>query len=348
MFPSATKPFIDQPVARFLLRCNISNAAHQKNLTVIAWDGYPNWPNSMEGLEDLVRIDAPALDAREVLGQFNRDFTETFPDHGRRARHTERRRRRRAARGRPVRGRAGKRRRARDSFQIHLFARSSRRLGHWRCSARGTSRNSTRFSSTRARPEFVACEIRVVPRPRRRAANGAPTSHSNRVPTTVSLICGRLAAPDGRTRLIVVAPAAAKPIRRGPAPAAAADALESAEPLSRGPPLDGPIRFLWTLDADGRFGETDAALPARVGPNAPRPGESLESLRRRLSFDAWEGLAAAIAARRTFSGLRLEWPEPSFARKRIVLMSGFRGSTASEYFWVFAVSGCLPAREFCR
>jgi PAS domain S-box-containing protein len=169
---------------------------------------------------------------------------------------------------------------------------------------------------------------------------------SGRLPTTVGLLCGRLAAPEGRTHLVAVAPAA-EPSRREPAPQAAT-AADSAEPLEGAPPLDGPIRFLWILDTDGRFGATDPALVARLGPNAPRTGELLDSLRKRLSIDPSEALAKAIAARRTFSGLRLEWPEPNFARKRVVLMSGtprFDGErrfTGFRGFGVFTGQGVLP------
>lgn len=96
---------------------------------------------------------------------------------------------------------------------------------------------------------------------------------------------------------------------------------EPEAPAFTPPPLDGPIRFLWTLDAENRFGDPDPALAARLGPQAPRAGESL------TDFCARIGAAVApwgerVAAARTFSALRLEWPEADGRRARIVKLSG--------------------------
>ena len=80
-------------------------------------------------------------------------------------------------------------------------------------------------------------------------------------------------------------------------------------------------RFLWTLDGEGRFGVSHPALVAAVGANAPRRGESVEAFVRRAELDGGEALARALGERRTFSGLRVEWPLPEPGRRRRVALS---------------------------
>ena len=80
-------------------------------------------------------------------------------------------------------------------------------------------------------------------------------------------------------------------------------------------------RFLWTLDGEGRFGVSHPALVAAVGANAPRRGEPVEAFIRRAELDGGEALARALGERRTFSGLRVEWPLPEPGRRRRVALS---------------------------
>jgi PAS domain S-box-containing protein len=96
-----------------------------------------------------------------------------------------------------------------------------------------------------------------------------------------------------------------------------------AAPVPAPPPpvvLDPPARFVWRLDAAGRFSAPDAALAERAGPFAPRAGETLEALSERLGLDAaWR---ERVAARESFSQLALLWPEPPGEHGRVVSLSG--------------------------
>ena len=130
-----------------------------------------------------------------------------------------------------------------------------------------------------------------------------------RLPANLGLAVGRL-----RNGHIALAPPA--DLARGPSLP-----LPPEMPVFVSPPLDGPVRFLWTLDADGRFGEPDSALAARLGPQAPRHGELLSDFGARIGAAAapW---VKAVAAAKTFAALRLEWPEADGYRARVVTLSG--------------------------
>jgi len=150
---------------------------------------------------------------------------------------------------------------------------------------------------------------------------GAPRLESLRFyshgsPLALSLLSARVASPGGAVWLVMAAPFAAAVAESKPE-----DAGEPAPPAGFSPPpLDGPVRFLWSLDAAGRFVAPDPALARRLGPNAPEPEETLAALSARLGLgSAW---IEAVAARATFSGLRLAWREPGDARARMIKLSG--------------------------
>jgi PAS domain S-box-containing protein len=131
-----------------------------------------------------------------------------------------------------------------------------------------------------------------------------------RKPVSLSWLCARLNR-DGVTFFVAAdlsAPAEEAPAQP-PAPAAALPEAAS----------ESALRFVWRLDGDGRFGVPDAALVAALGGEAPREGESLAQFSARLGLDsAW---GERIAARKTFSRLRVVWPEAS-GQGRVVLISG--------------------------
>src|SRR6185437_4442548 len=97
-----------------------------------------------------------------------------------------------------------------------------------------------------------------------------------------------------------------------------AQALDSTPPDPGGTPRPNS-RFLWTLDEEGRFGAGEPALAAALAANAPRPGESVEALIRRVGLDGDE-LTLALGRGRTFSGVTLAWPLPD-GRRRLVTLS---------------------------
>ena len=108
--------------------------------------------------------------------------------------------------------------------------------------------------------------------------------------------------------------------RKGPEAEASRTADDSAF-RALGEALTPNSRFLWTLDGEGRFGVSHPALVAAVGANAPRRGELVEAFVRRAELDGGEALARALGERRTFSGLRVEWPLPEPGRRRRVALS---------------------------
>jgi PAS domain S-box-containing protein len=163
-------------------------------------------------------------------------------------------------------------------------------------------------------------------------------------PVSLGLFAGRVQGRSGEPWLVLAASAPAHCVVAEPPSALAPPEPEpSPEPQFVPPPLDGPVRFLWSLDAEGRFRNADPALIRRLGANAPNPGETLAALVARAGLDAsW---IEAVSARRTFSGLRLEWPESWAARARVAKLSGApqwdraRAYTGFQGFGVFTGEG---------
>jgi PAS domain S-box-containing protein len=161
------------------------------------------------------------------------------------------------------------------------------------------------------------------------AIGGAPRLEqlrffAGRSPILLGLLCARVAGPNGSSFLVAAAPrnAPVEAPQPGSEQQAHSLAQSPASPSFVAPALDGPVRFLWSLDAEGRFGAADPALSARLGRHAPQAGESPEALYARLGIDPESDFAEALAARRTFSAVRLDWPESGLAQARVALMSG--------------------------
>jgi PAS domain S-box-containing protein len=181
-------------------------------------------------------------------------------------------------------------------------------------------------------------------------ANGAPPRveslrfYAGRLSLPVGLMCGRIASPQGRDFLVVATP-------RDPGEAELS-ASAAAEPVAderlRGD-VASPRRFLWSLDAENRFGPADRALEETVGAHAPRAGETLSAFGARVGLDPTGDLAEAIAARRTFSALRLGWPEPNRAYARMALISGAPVFDAERRFVGFRGFGLFTGETiFCE
>ena len=161
---------------------------------------------------------------------------------------------------------------------------------------------------------------------------GAPRLESlrffvGRLPIPVGWLCARIAGPDGAPLLVAAAPVRASDslaaqTAETPEPETSATVSPIVDDPFTPPPIDGPVRFLWATDDEGKFDPPDAAVAARLGPHAPRTGETAEALRARIGFDSAEFWASALAAHLTFSGLRLAWPEPGHGRARVALVSG--------------------------
>ena len=136
----------------------------------------------------------------------------------------------------------------------------------------------------------------------------------------MGFLCARIAATDWQDFLVLATPQAAGEAELEPT----ATVSEAAAPVTPEEPSSAPAprRFLWSLDAEGRFLSPDAALKQTVGANAPNAGETLDAFVARVGLDPDGALAAAFAAQKTFSALRLAWPEAEQPTARIALLSG--------------------------
>ena len=130
-----------------------------------------------------------------------------------------------------------------------------------------------------------------------------------RKPVSVYWLCARLRR-DGESFFVAADPSALGDEAPGANPPEAATA-----------DLTTPsARFLWRLDAEGRFGAADATLAARLGAHAPREGETLGALSARAGLGPeW---TQAVTALKTFTGLRLNWPEPGRENAQAARLSG--------------------------
>jgi PAS domain S-box-containing protein len=127
-------------------------------------------------------------------------------------------------------------------------------------------------------------------------------------------------------------------------PETAAEPEPEAEPqpeLSSGfrfEPPRSPVRFVFQMDADGRFTFVSPDFAEVVGPaSAIAVGESWGEMAARLGLDPTGAVAGLIARRDTWSGVTLDWPAedgthfvavdlaalPAFSRDR--LFEGYRG-----------------------
>ncbi len=103
-------------------------------------------------------------------------------------------------------------------------------------------------------------------------------------------------------------------------------------------PPSGPVRFVFQMDADGRFTFVSPEFAEVVGPEAAiAVGERWSDMAARLGLDPTGAVARLIARRDTWSGVSLDWPVagsdvriavdlaalPAFSRDR--LFEGYRG-----------------------
>ncbi len=141
---------------------------------------------------------------------------------------------------------------------------------------------------------------------------------ADRQPVTMSALCVRLGERADEAQFVLVALESAGLVARPII--APTRKVESPRPSTAAPGT--AVRFLWSLDRDGRFGPSDAALDARLGANAPRLAETLDSLRARVGVDAANLWSQALAVGKTFTGLRIEWPMPGKGLAHVAFISG--------------------------
>ncbi len=159
-----------------------------------------------------------------------------------------------------------------------------------------------------------------------------------RSPQTVTLLCRKLSSPDAPD-LLVLAALGVRPAL-APAPQARSDAPEATIPeppltpaaaesgrddacAPRERPIGRPAarapRFLWKTDAAGRFIDVTHVLADVVGAErADILGRTVEEVVAAFGLDP--AFAAAIATRKSWSGLEVGWPlDDSFTRAPVTL-----------------------------
>jgi PAS domain S-box-containing protein len=141
-----------------------------------------------------------------------------------------------------------------------------------------------------------------------------------RRPAGVNARCIRIGAPGGAAWLLVSIPALG--LAGAEPPAADREPSRREDPAPHDPSgrPQPNSRFLWDLDEEGRFGVGHPTLAGAVGTNAPRSGESVEALIRRVGLDGDE-LMRALGEGRTFSGVTVAWPLSNVRRRRLVTLS---------------------------
>ncbi len=136
-----------------------------------------------------------------------------------------------------------------------------------------------------------------------------------RVPVAISWLCARVLDEHGEAMFIAAAPSRAVEAEgRAPSPDPWGEATVA--------PPESRLRFLWSLDGEGRFAAPDPALVERLGADSPREGETTVALAARVGLEPHAAWSESIEARKTFSALQVVWPMAGAARGRVALISG--------------------------
>jgi PAS domain S-box-containing protein len=116
------------------------------------------------------------------------------------------------------------------------------------------------------------------------------------------------------------------------------DSADMAPQAFRFDPMARPVRFVWKLDADGRFAEVSLEFAQAVGPHSGDiVGQSFGDLARLFKLDPDREILGLLERRDTWSGRTIKWPVegtelvvpvdlaalPTYSRNRE--FDGFRG-----------------------
>ena len=75
-----------------------------------------------------------------------------------------------------------------------------------------------------------------------------------------------------------------------------------------GPDRRHPLRFVWEMDADGRFSIVSEEFTALIGAHAALLGRRWADIAAELNLDPQDQVANAVASRETWSGISVSWP----------------------------------------
>ena len=84
-----------------------------------------------------------------------------------------------------------------------------------------------------------------------------------------------------------------------------------------------PLRFVWQMDADGRFAVGSDEFVALVGPRTIAAcGRPWREIAAALKLDPQDRIAHAVARRETWSGIEVSWPIDDSGERLVVELSG--------------------------
>src|SRR5215469_5726597 len=137
--------------------------------------------------------------------------------------------------------------------------------------------------------------------------------------TACEVLLARLGQGASRLVLVVVQHAArptgeagAAAIERETAPGmhgpTAPQSIATPAKTADGPQRRHPLRFVWEMDADGRFTIASNEFVAMIGPRAALLGRRWDEIASELKLDPQEQVANAVASRETWSGITVSWP----------------------------------------
>ncbi|MFZ3308003.1 MAG: ATP-binding protein, partial [Xanthobacteraceae bacterium] len=99
-----------------------------------------------------------------------------------------------------------------------------------------------------------------------------------------------------------------------------ADAAATQEPIGE---RRHPLRFVWHMDADGRFGVGSDEFIELAGPHtAAAFGRPWHEIASELRLDPNDQVGRAVASRETWSGITVSWPVDDSAERLPIEMSG--------------------------
>ena len=117
-------------------------------------------------------------------------------------------------------------------------------------------------------------------------------------------------------------------------------------PSSETHPPRLPLRFVWQTDAEGRFSLTTQEFPELLGPKTSAVlDRTWTEIAQTLKLDPQGQIAAAMAARQTFSGIVLHWPLDDSDDQMVVEMSGLPVFDRDREFTGFRGFGICRERK---
>jgi len=131
---------------------------------------------------------------------------------------------------------------------------------------------------------------------------------------------------DGESRVLMLTLPAAEPVAEAlPAPADAKALSSMAETATdqAAAARQHPLRFVWQMDANGRFAVGSDEFTALVGPRTIAAcGRSWREIAAELKLDPEDQVARAVARRETWSAIEVSWPIDDSSERLAVELSG--------------------------